>query len=298
MTIFGVSIGCAPVVYQRGVQDVKTLHGPHDYFFSWGGGWYPSIKRRSRFNTSIYKFKYNPRLFDTDLCQCCHQAAVTIMENCIRDIRQWMLHDRLLINDAKSEFLIIGSKQQIGDAKVFPTTCVRNLGSWFDSELTMNTHINKACSAAFFHLHNIKRISQFLTQDSLLKLIHAFVTSRLDYCNSLLYGLPKSHIAKLQRVQNAAARIVTNTHRFEHITPIICQLHWLPVSYRINFKILLLTFKVLHGLSPKWSVVAERSSLPDSSSGVSNRMWVRIPAVTLVSLSKTLNHNCFSPPRG
>ena len=190
------------------------------------------------------------------------QAAVTIMENCIRDIRQWMLHDRLLINDAKSEFLIIGSKQQlkkinisnimIGDAKVFPTTCVRNLGSWFDSELTMNTHINKACSAAFFHLHNIKRISQFLTQDSLLKLIHAFVTSRLDYCNSLLYGLPKSQIAKLQRVQNAAARIVTNTHRFEHITPIIRQLHWLPVSYRINFKILLLTFKVLHGLSPKY----------------------------------------------
>ena len=86
----------------------------------------------------------------------------------------------------------------------------------------------------------------------LLKLIHAFVTSRLHCCNSLLYGLPKSQIAKLQRVQNAAARIVTNTHRFEHNTPIIRQLHWLPVSYRIHFKILLLTFKALHGLSPKY----------------------------------------------
>ena len=91
----------------------------------------------------------------------------------------------------------------------------------------------------------------FTTSNALVSSLHNTVTSRLDYCNSLLYGLPKSQIAK-QRVQNAAARIVSNTHRFDHITPILRQLHWLPVSYRIHFKIMLLTFKALHGLSPKY----------------------------------------------
>ena len=145
------------------------------------------------------------------------QAAVAATESCIRDIRQWLLHDRLMIIDIKSEFLIIGTRQQlqkinisnitVGESVIFPTTCVRNVGLFFDSQLTMNTHITKACSAAFFHLHNyIKRISKILSHDSLLTLIHAFVTSRLDYCNSLLHGLAMTQITKLQRVQNAAAR--------------------------------------------------------------------------------------------
>ena len=156
--------------------------------------------------------------------------------------------------------VFIGTRQQlnkvnipgivVGESNISPTRCVRNLGSWFDSELTMNIHITRTCSAAFFHLHNIKRMSNFFSRDSLLTLVHAFVTSRLDYCNSLLYGLPKTRLTKLQRVQNAAARLVSNTRRFEHITPVLRQLHWLPVSFRINFKILLLTFKSLHGLSP------------------------------------------------
>ena len=83
-------------------------------------------------------------------------------------------------------------------------------------------------------------------------MIHAFITSRLDYCNSLLYGLANTGLAKLQRVQNAAARLVTSTRKYDHITPILCELHWLPVKFRIHFKIFLLTFKALHGMTPDY----------------------------------------------
>ena len=82
--------------------------------------------------------------------------------------------------------------------------------------------------------------------------MNAFVISRLDYCNSILFGLPNTELQKLQRVQNTAARLICNMNKFDHITPILVKLHWLPVRYRINFKILLITFKVIHGLAPKY----------------------------------------------
>ena len=93
-----------------------------------------------------------------------------------------------------------------------------------------------------------------MSHQSAISLFHAFITSKLDYCNSLLYGLPTIHINELQRVQNAAARLVTNTPRVCHITPILEDLHWLPIKYRIVFKIVLLTFKCLYGLAPQYLV--------------------------------------------
>ena len=175
-----------------------------------------------------------------------------------------MYRDKLKINDDKTEFLVIGSRQQllkinhssvrVGTIDIKPVKVVRNLGAWFDSHFSMSTHISKSCSAAFFWLHNIKRISHFLPRDKLEMVLHAFVTSRIDYCNGLLYGLPDCEIAKLQRVQNAAARLLMSCKKYDHITPILINLHWLPVRYRINFKILLLTFKALYGMAPSYII--------------------------------------------
>ena len=182
------------------------------------------------------------------------------MENCIEDIRSWMLSDKLKLNDNKTEFLIIGTSQQlakvdigsirVGDSDVSPVSVAKNLGSWFDSKLTMETHITKTCSSSFYYLYNIRRIRKYLFKHCTETLIHAFISSRIDYCNSLLYGLPDCQINKLQRVQNACARLVCNESKFCHITPLLISLHWLPVRYRIEFKLLLITFKVLNGLAP------------------------------------------------
>ena len=106
----------------------------------------------------------------------------------------------------------------VGESVVNTKPIVTNLGSWFDSQLSMSTHISKLCSSAFFHLHNIRRIRKFLSPVETNSLVHAFVTSRVDYCNSLLYGLPASQLNKVQLVLNTAARLVFCAPRFSHIT--------------------------------------------------------------------------------
>ena len=85
-------------------------------------------------------------------------------------------------------------------------------------------------------------------------MVHAFIIGRIDYCNSLLFGLPSVHLLKLQRLQNAAARLISNVPRYSHITPVLCSLHWLPVKFRIDFKILLFTFKAIYGHAPGYLI--------------------------------------------
>ena len=91
---------------------------------------------------------------------------------------------------------------------------------------------------------------QYLTMDATNSLVNSLVTSRLDYCNALLSGVPKTILNKLQNVQNTAARVVTKTSRYCHIAPILKELHWLPVQYRVQYKILTHTYKALHDQAP------------------------------------------------
>ena len=159
--------------------------------------------------------------------------------------------------------MLIGTKQQlskinfdsltVGSIDVAPVTVARNLGTWFDSNLNLQEQIHKTCKSGFFHLYNIRRIRKYLSQESARTLVHAFIIGRIDYCNSLLFGLPSVHLLKLQRLQNAAARLISNVRlipRYSHITPVLRSLHCLPVKFRIDFKILLLTFKVIYGHAP------------------------------------------------
>ena len=140
----------------------------------------------------------------------------------------------------------------VGDIVVSPKTAVRDLGAVLDEKLTMRNHINTLCKSAYAALREIGSLRKYLNAETTERLIHAFVTSRLDQTNSLLYGLPQSEIRKLQQVQNTAARIVTRTKSGAHITPILRSLHWLPVRSRIHYKIVITVFKALNNLAPEY----------------------------------------------
>ncbi len=105
----------------------------------------------------------------------------------------------------------------------------QNLGVVLDSNLSFDNHIFHVTKTAFFHLRNISKLQNMLSVSDAEKLVHAFMTSRLDYLNALLGGCPVSSIIKLQIVQNAAARVLTRSRKYDHITPILQSLHWLPI---------------------------------------------------------------------
>ncbi len=131
-------------------------------------------------------------------------------------------------------------------------TKVKNLGVIFDSNLTFEPHVQGTVKTSFFHLRNIARLRPMLSFPVAERLINTFVFTRIDYCNALLAGASKATLNKLQVVQNSAARILTRTRMRDHITPVLESLQWLPVSFRVDFKILMLTYKALHGLAPQY----------------------------------------------
>ena len=217
---------------------------------------------RARTNV-IRDFKIQRERQNTSFRPCSIHSeinAVSVVEKCVADVRSWFTGNRLMINDAKTDFLIIGTRQQlektsiesiiIGDTVIKPLESVQNLGSWFDAHMRIKVYVGKICSKALRGLYSIRQIRKFLTVQSTKTLIHAFVSSHLDYCNALLFGLPKYQLDRLQKVQNAAARVTFQIAKFDHITPALIDLHWLPVTFRVQFKLLLFVYKSLHNQSP------------------------------------------------
>ena len=126
---------------------------------------------------------------------------------------------------------------------------VRNIGAMFDSEMKMDTQVNSMCKSAWFHLYTIGKIRSYLSDDQTKSAVHAYVTPKLDGNSTLLVDPRREYlIDNLQLVQNAAAKIITKTKKFDHMTPLLRQLHWLPISKRITFKVLLLVNKSLNDM--------------------------------------------------
>ena len=168
---------------------------------------------------------------------------------------------------------------------------VKNLGSWFDSSLSMSSHVTKIASSCFYFIYNIRRIRKYLTQNACETLVNALVTSRLDYCNSLLYGHLPTLLARLQRVHNSATRLIYNTSRFSPTTPLLYQLQWLSVKYRNIFKILIITYKAINSLAPDY--IKELIHFKQSLSSLRSTDEIILDYPSFKS-SKTLGDRSFS----
>ena len=122
----------------------------------------------------------------------------------------------------------------------------------FDSDMSFSDQIKSVSKSCHFHIRDIRRIRHLLPLSAATALANSLVSSKLDYCNSLYSGISQVNLNKLQRIQNSLARVITNTSKYHHITPILKKLHWLPIKQRIDYKLCLLTYKTLTNQQPTY----------------------------------------------
>jgi hypothetical protein len=218
---------------------------------------------------SSHNLKYHFYADDTQLYitfnpkeQSSFDLSSATMEECIREIKTWMNINMLKLNEDKTEVLFIASPHfqkcisntylTVNQTPVSRTNSARNIGVIFDDQMLLKEHISSVCKISLFHLRNIGLIRRYLTQDACVTLVHSLISSRIDYCNSLLVQLPANSLDKLQRVLNTAARIVSLRPKSDDITPVLHSLHWLPIRHRIHYKVILFVFRCLNDMSPTY----------------------------------------------
>ncbi|KAK7107751.1 hypothetical protein V1264_015614 [Littorina saxatilis] len=208
-------------------------------------------------------------------------------ERCIESVKDWMIDNKLKLNDSKTEVMLSGSRHAlnqidctsltIGDTQIVSQTAVKDLGVYLDSALTMQKHISFVCKCAFFELRKISSVRSFLTLQATVQLVSSLILSRLDYCNSLLAGLPTEELDRLQRVQNSAARLILQKSKKDHVTPLLTTLHWLPMKYRIEYKLALLGYRCFEKSLPPYLSHSLSIYEPSRSLRSSSEKLLRIP---------------------
>ncbi len=135
------------------------------------------------------------------------------------------------------------------------------------------------CKAVNFLLYRLSRIRKFLSPDALKTAVHSLIASKLDYCNSVLVGLPRTQINKFLHIMNCSARLISGIGKFDHVTPALKSLHWLPSEARIQYKVLCLVYKTQNGLAPKYLCDAVASYKPARALHSSDKGLLVIPKV-------------------
>jgi hypothetical protein len=198
---------------------------------------------------------------------CLPSASVelqTRISNCIDDVAAWMCSNRLQLNSTKTEILwsatsrrhhqLPQSPLRVGTDQVKPASVIRDLGIYLDADVSMRSHVAKTVSTCFAVLRQLRSIRRSVSRPVLQSLVTSLVLSRLDYGNATLAGIPAHLLQRLQSVMNAGARLIFSSSRFDHVTPLLRQLHWLKAPQRIEFKLAVLVYKCLHGSAPSYLV--------------------------------------------
>ena len=218
-------------------------------------------------------------------------AALNGLQSCLASVQSWMSTNKLKLNPDKTEFLLIGNERQrskylsmfpieLLGVKTYPAkNSARNLGVIFDKNFNFRSHISAIYSSCIYHIRDLRHICRHFDLHSAKLLANALVSSRLEYCNSVLSGIAETDITKLQRVLKRLARVVTKSPPFSRSDPLLRSLHWLPVKYRVHFKICLLTYKALHEEQPVYLRSLIATSLPPCSLRSNRGITLSVPRI-------------------
>ena len=218
-------------------------------------------------NSSKYIFVYAQLYITLSPANFSHSTQK--LKNCLNDIQNFMFTNKLKLNPDKTEFILIGSKNYKSllphfpinslCKQVSPAQSAKNLGVVFDSNFTFSDHVSQAIKSNRVHARDHYRIHPLLDLKTSVLLAIALVSSSLDYCNSLFLSFTDFELRRFQLVQNSLCRVVTHSSKFSHITHQLKKFHWLPVRYRVQFKIGLITSKILNQSPP---ILAKRTNSP------------------------------------
>ena len=195
------------------------------------------------------------------LTVCCPPRCIFRCQRAIMWRPSRMIANYLKFNDDKTEAIVINGPRRkpvsfppliVGSADVSMSTSAHVLGVDTDSKMSLLPQVARVSKTCFMQLHNMFKVRKCVTEEGAKTMVHTLITSRLDYCNALLYGQPDTILKRFWSVQKTAARLVTMTQKYDHISPVMKDLHWLPIWQRIEYKVLLLTYKSLNGLAPSY----------------------------------------------
>ena len=250
-------------------------------------------------NCSFHKYADDTVVFQSGPPEKFELTKIAI-QKCINDILCWMDSNKLMLNTDKTEVMIVGTASRVkqvasnsitilnSDIKIQES--VKYLGVRLDQTLSMSRHISDVCRSSFLSIRRIGCIRPYLSDRATSCLVNSIITSRLDFCNSSLTGITTDQLNRLQRIQNCVARLIMKKRKYDHITPVIYELHWLPLEFRIQYKLAVFAFRHFEDTLPTYLSATLCTYKPARSLRSSTERLLKSPRVNLKSAGERSFH--------